>query len=386
MYDAALNVSRNDFSAFQSGYFQTWAYQTPFVLYEALLLRLFGNPFAIEFMNVIFMVGTNLLIYFIVKLIANEKIALVIALLYAFYPAPIFFSSLLTNQHISTFFIYLGIYLAMKSKNWEEIIFSGISLSLGNLMRPEGIVILCSFILVWILILCHAKRKNKCFSIIKSAALFLVSYFAISAITNSLITGLKINQNGISNQCPEWKFVVGLDNTTDGIYTERNADILQIKDPSIRKQKTLRIIKSSFKNCDNVWTFLYNKTKLMWASNETTSWTLQNYNHPLRITVILAIDKAIYLFVFILLELALMGEIKKFFDKTHKMDSSFLLILTVVLGYFTVYALIEIQTRYRYNIMPAVFIAASCVFLETGLQTANKSCAKKNSQFRSPKE
>ena len=357
LYNAAQHVCKGDYSPLKSSYFQFWAYQTPFVLYEALILKSVNHLFVLKFLNVCYMVGINLLIYLISKQIVGNKVALVVSFLYAVYPASIFMSSVLTNQHIATFFFYLGIYFLMKTCNYKNCLLSGICVAVGNLMRPEGIIIILSFIIVWLLLLTNfskAEKKNSA----KNMAVIILSYFLVLASANWLIIATGVNTYGTSNQRPEWKFILGLDTKSNGVYSEEHSNILDLQDRNARQQETIKLIQSNFQTPKQIANFVYCKTQKMWASYEDGSWSFPNYKETRKTRAINMFDKSIYLYVNLLLTCYLIYEVRKIPDKTSTIRTIPFFLVTMILLNYGAYLFIEIQPRYRYFIMPAVFIAA----------------------------
>ena len=145
-------------------YFTNWAYQIPFVTYEAIILKIFHTTFAIKLLNVLFMMGINVLIYLICREFVSTRAAMVPALMYAVYPAPIFLSSVLTNQHISAFFIFLGLYFQIRFQKMNWSIFAALCLCIGNLMRPEAPLILVSIALYLLLLAGHFFFQRNIFA------------------------------------------------------------------------------------------------------------------------------------------------------------------------------------------------------------------------------
>ena len=68
MYDAACQLARGSREYLQTDYFYNWAYQTGFVAYEALMVRLFGEGLLpLQVLNAVWMAGTGCLVYGIAR-------------------------------------------------------------------------------------------------------------------------------------------------------------------------------------------------------------------------------------------------------------------------------------------------------------------------------
>ena len=371
MYNAAKNVVAGDISWLEQCFFTTWGYLIPYVYYEALILKLFGSSVSLLMLNIIFMVGTNLLIYLIAKEFTTPKAAFISAFLYSIYPAPILMSSVLTNQHISLFFLLLGIYYYLVNPTWKRIILSAVFLFLGNLMRPEGIVIFCAIVLHNFIQLKDAVKCKCVGAIIKKVLILFLVYISLYQTVNLMFKATGAAPNGIFNNCPEWKFVLGMDSNSKGFYSEENSYIISISDSSQRKKEVYNIISSSLKSC-SIPSFFLSKIELLWGGFETISWSLShietsrligkpqsNFTYEEAINVILAVEKSIYILVFI----ALIFTILILWREKEKNDINFFVAL--IFTNYIVYLFIEIQVRYRYFIMPSFFILLSVVLKST---------------------
>lgn len=70
LYEAAVLFSQGDYSFGQQVYFQEWAYQTGFVIYQGLVIKIFGQAgsiLALKILNCIWNTGITLLIYLIAR-------------------------------------------------------------------------------------------------------------------------------------------------------------------------------------------------------------------------------------------------------------------------------------------------------------------------------
>lgn len=372
IYNAAADTVEGDFGWLEKSFFSVWGYQIPFVYYEALILRITGSVLVLKLLNTAYMVVTNVMIYLIVREYEDPRIAFISAVLYALYPAPVLLSSVLTNQHISLMFFMLGIYLYLKSSSWHCTILSGVFLFLGNLMRPEAVLIIAAmFIYTIIRIADRQERMNVKNTLLKTLSVFIV--FAFLTGTSSVlfrVTGAA--PDGISNNCPEWKFVLGLDTESNGLYNEKNAYIISEKDPRLRNSEARKIISASFEKCPNVLSFFWEKTKIMWAGMETTSWSLRhietnrpvwneitNFTYKDAINNILYFDKAIYIMIHIMVTVSC---IVMLINHVSRQNRRFFLFVALIAVNYIMYLFIEIQTRYRYFIMPSFFILAAVLF------------------------
>lgn len=63
LYDSAAALAGGDASALSGEYFLHWGYQVPFVLYEALVIRLGGGVGALRVLNLLWTAGASGLVY-----------------------------------------------------------------------------------------------------------------------------------------------------------------------------------------------------------------------------------------------------------------------------------------------------------------------------------
>lgn len=166
---------------------------------------------------------------------------------------------------------------------------------------------------------------------------------------------------------------MGLDTESNGIYNEKNAYILVIGDSELRVKEAVRIISDSLRKCNSTPAFFLEKSKIMWANMESVSWSLNHiqksrqvwngqsyYTYEDVISRILYFDKAVYMLLHILI---IAGCVILLITPVSQNYCSFFLAVLILVNY-TVYLLIEIQTRYRYFIMPFFFILATAALKE----------------------
>lgn len=387
MYDAALKTAAGDFAWAEvtSGYFYNWGYQIPFVAYQALILKLFPSVWALKAVGLLWMVGIDYLIYRLGRSFFSERAAVAAAALYAVYPASIHMASVLTNQHIATFFLLLGLVLLVERKEWPWMLVAGVCLSLGNLMRPEGVVMLASLAAGGLCLFLRWPGKVKAFTLVRWFALLLVAYFALSAGAGVVLKAAGVAPNGIGNQRPEWKFVLGLDMNGNGGYQGDNEYILDMEDDAARKAEMKRIIADSARANGNIPAFFAGKSALMWAADDHFFWSLQ-FLYPdgevlpgvgaVQLQKLLVIaDKAVYLLAWAAVPLSCL-----FLWRRGEGDKSgcAMVLLFMVCAAYCVYLLVEVQARYRYFVMPAMFILAGFVMDQTLYRIKPKNGGGKN--------
>lgn len=355
LIEASWKFAKGDYSFNTSTYFSMWGYQTGLVIYQGIILKIFNSEFAIKVFNAIFSSLTVLLVYYISKKITNEKTAKVVSLLYMVLPISLILNAMLNNQILSALLMYLGIYLLIKKdKTIKDYIYAAILISIGNIIRPEGIVVVFSLLVFELLKL----KKNIILDISKKLLVFLVIYISIGSISSFVVQKSNINPIGLKNTNSLWKFVVGFNSDSCGYYNADDEKYIQDKEleKKIIKERlsdTKKMSELAVCKIQHFWLLPEENTKSETFSNKT----YKIFNHELKYSslekVALKINAFIY---FITLFMCFIGVILNR-KKIYKDNSIFFVILFVTT--FFVYLLIEINPKYIYFILISIFILSS---------------------------
>ncbi len=349
-------------------YFNVWVYQLGYSVFCSFLYFIFGsNIFVVKLFNVLFSTGTVVIIYFIAAKIFNDKAARISSLLYAVYIQSIIFNSMLTNQVISAIFIYLGLLIIIYKSKVGYYFMAGISIAIGHIMRPEGsfalyiivIAIICNSIFGFIKSkkLSQEDGRNKrenCIAIVSKIAVIVLTFNVVLQIFSYSLKAFDITEYDFGNRNPYWKFVLGLNKDTVGGYSNEDAEIFDkypVGEQMYQVEKDM--IRERTKNKTELIILIFKKFKIMWSSDDGSIGFIMpgtSFKQNI-ITYLVGIEKAQYTLIFFLSCLAI------FFIIKGKDSSVYLyIIMLFIYGSFAIYSLIEIQTRYRYFIMPAFFI------------------------------
>ena len=353
MYECALKFANHDFSWNSTPYFIMWPYQSGFVVYEGLLLKLINNIYFLKVLNIIYESLLVVLIYYFSRRFVKEESARVAAILFMVYPYNIYLGTTLANHHIATILSYLGIvFLLSRKKRPYYFIIAGILIGLSNVLRPEGIIVIFSYLLYMIFNLKKDNFKKEVLAFL----ILLVSYGGINLICSNLIIMGGVNKDGLKNTNPLWKFVLGFNGDSCGYYDANDEVYLNDKD------KELEVIKERL-NPSNVGRLVLCKTDRMWLSNKIdvkdSSYDRVYYIGNIKIkfndlaNVVSLTNHYIFLFVIAMMILGVFRNRKDIINN----ESLFFLIMVVV-AYF-VFLLIEIQPRYLYLIHPSIFILSA---------------------------
>ena len=356
LLEAAKSFAKGNFDFQNTSYFTTWTYQTGFVIYEGLVLKLFNNVLILKLLNIIYSSTLVVLIYQIGKKICTEKSARMASLLYMFFPFSIYMNTILANHHIATFLTYIGIFLLLKeNKKLKHYILAAILISFGNIMRPEGTIIVFAFILYEIFKL----QKGKIKQIIKYTSVFVVVYLVIGVSASLIITQTGINKQGLKNNNPEWKFVLGFNYDSCGYYNEEDTIYLsdRKKEREVIKERILvnPIKMTQLMTCkiDNFWLQSDISVKHNMYITKKINILGMKINFMDIEKIFITFNKLLYLLT---LFTCLTGVIYNR-KKIIKSSAFFFIILMIVT--FGVYLLIEIQPRYAYFIQVSIFILST---------------------------
>ncbi len=362
--NATLNLLKHHNIMNSEIYFWRYGYQTGQVLYQFGLLKIFNSITFLKIVNCLFSSLNCVLIYLIAKEFVSQKSAQKASILYGFLAFPMFYNTVLSNQIPGSTFFYLGIYILLKNKNsLINYVLAAICLFLGNFLRNEGIVFICAIIGLYIFYIISKKADKKLHI---GMILLVLSYFLLNIGVSSVIKFSHINNEGLSNNYVEYKFLLGSNYSTCGGYT--NADGIYMKSKeTAQKEIVNRIKKLGIRGSVEL---IGCKSKKTWSGGDLY-WTFLNVdtkNHNilgLNLTtedlqiILNSFNKLIYYIAFLLMIYGLFKTVKK-----KEYDIRILLFINILAINFIVYSLIEVQSRYIYLLQISIFILASLGFEE----------------------
>lgn len=372
MYHAAQQAAEGDFSFQHTQYFFIWAYQTGFVLWEALLLKVFGHMTAIKLVHALMLSGINGLLYLWARRFTDERAAQTAALLYLVTLFPTVLNCLLTNQVASAFFLLLGIYLLTDGNNAFSVpraIGAGILLSIGNILRPEAIVILAGLAgtAIFILIMKRSVRQHK--RMLSGIVLAVIVYAVCNAGASWAVSAGGINQYGLSNNWTSWKFIVGLNHETGGMYSADDRalfdDAHQIDTTEQQAEATAaaenQLIRSRILvSPGKLLSLMKEKVYHLWVQSGL-SFPMGYFNNP-EVSVhgipgprfyqnCVTLDRTVFGLAGLF---ALLGMLSLLRRKPETLTFSAVLAPMTVMACFAVFLLIEVQPRYVF--LPQIFL------------------------------
>ena len=389
-FETLLGLSRllnsGDFAALNgSPYFTRWAYQSAFVIYQALILRAFpGEITPLLVMNAVFMTGIKALIYAILRCGYGRKTAVFVTLAYCFYPAPYFLASVLTNQHISLFFTLLGVWVFLRKQNAGSGAAGGALLALGNALRPDAGIVTVSLLAVGLL---SVRRKGGWRAALSPAAAAGCCAL-VGMLLSALVAFSGVNPNGLKNSDPLWKFVVGLNAETGGGYSsELAAKVFGVEDAEERHTLQRQIIGEHLSaGPAPLLGFLAGKAQTAWRAAEGTHWAVAGQEDRIVPVVNRRLENVVNMLKraerpHFWLTSSLAAVTAVLLWRKKEADPFLLLSGAVVALFFAVHLLIEFQPRYRYFVTPFLFFLSG-----TGYQAVSGAAAAALRRIRRPRK
>jgi hypothetical protein len=364
MYTAAQSAAVGDFSFGTSDYFTRWVYQLGFTLYEGFLLHLFGNHLLVlKLFNVLFNTGIVLLIYASATRVFGEFSGRIAALSFALYVPQIMMCSVLTNQHVSTFLFFLGVYLVIVDKGGSSKyrwVLIGVCFALANLMRPLGSAFVAAYAAFVVLYeLLPPRAGSHVWRTAAKTVGVVVLYVLLQQAASWAVQASGVSPYPLSNPEPYWKFMVGANPVTTGGWSQEDTDyVLQYPLGEERNEAERRLLMERMADKPQLIDLFIRKLKIMWGAEDSAfMWSLWQQDRPRLQQLSIQGERVGYLLAAVFGFLAMLSLL--FTKQQNTADDTFAMYLILLLGYAVIHIAIEIQTRYRMDILPCLFILQS---------------------------
>lgn len=363
-YDGARSIVDGVPGWTEHYYFVLYPNLIPICYYYAGLISLFDSLLFLKLTNLLWMTGIHALLYLTAARLFDRRAARVPTLLYALSPAVLLTATQLTNQHISLFFMLLGLYLFLRRPSLPMAALSGGLIALGNQFRSEGIVLYLSagaLMLLFIIDAWGKRDKQRLSAILMRGGAFFLSVFVCTTLLSGLFT--RASGRAVSNGSSyQWKLIVGLDDGESGTFS----------DAHLEEYSTTwdgwAIVKRQLSDGRDWGDFFMRKMRVMWAYPEDPVLTFWNIDGNTRVQLGpldtdvngllrrgLLFDRAVYLLSLLLFAGAAGLSL---FRKRLRSPGETLLLL-IYCANFSAYLLIEAAPRYRYFILPFLLIYAA---------------------------
>lgn len=350
-------------------YFAKFAYQTGFLVYIMTIVKLFGsNILAMQLLNVLYQIIILLLTYSLSnKLFANVRISRIAVILLAINIDWFALNSQADNQYLASMLYLLTFYLISNNKLWSFGL-AGLTLAIGWIIRPIGPVILIAIICysLWFIL----KESPK--KIIGKNILLVTICFSTIFAAGFLVRASGLNPYGLANNDTEWKLISGLNYESNGTYSEElNKSLNGSESREINKATEKRVLAEQIHHLNEVngWGRLFiHKLAILWARNaESIPFTGFGEGHSPKAYWTAALLG--YLGSFLIVVFSWVGSFSLLKSKN---DPMILLLVLTILGFTLAELIIEVQGRYRIELIPILSIIAG-MGVESFILAINKS-------------
>lgn len=366
LFDAAQKLLAGDTSFQHSTYFTLWAYQTGPVIWEAFWLSLYNSPVVLQISNLVLSSGILCLLYQLIAPYVSAQSAQTAIGMLALFPFYLTMPLLLSNQIPSAFFFLLGVWFLQCPKFARlgpyRAAISGLLLALGNILRPEGVIILVA-LLAWCLFHC---TKNKDRSTIRRTCggmlLLLAVYAATLAGASACVQKFELNEFGLANNAPKWKLITGLNPNSDGSYSQADWEAIAATLENGRPTDATEAVEDSLlrRNLSasprQIATLFTRKIRALWCA-DALHWALGHTQsapgaRPKLYALIVELDRGIF---YLALGLSAFGLL--FHKRCAQGETHILILYLIPFSAFCAFLFVESQARYAY--LPQLFLFSS---------------------------
>ena len=360
----------------KTNYFYFYNFQTGFVMYLALVIKIFGSHLIfLKIFEILFMSLTNVFVYKIASKVYTKKIGIISSIIYSLLFFNIAGSSIINNQHFSTLLVILSIYFFIKDKCFYYVL-SGILVGIANIIRPSSIIILISFFLflLWKLLINNFKTWK---TFLIGFLLIILSAFSTMKIFDYSLLNLNVVPTStLSSNAKYFKFVLGIHG--NGIYniptetaekTQVYFDLQKLNfDYELYNNECKNFIVNKFTQ-NTKETFGHIKNKMLVFCGEEDNQIGFSGNKVQNSKSYIFIKYYGYVQYFLLIVFSLLTVIinvkeSKFYNTKNNLYQTQILFEIVFILYFCAHLLIEVQPRYRYDqYLMLAFIASPSIYL-----------------------
>lgn len=339
---------------------------------NGLLMTAFGtNLRSFQLVQCVVTALTCVVIYGIARHI-DRRAAPAAGLLFAFYPANIFYSQVTSNQHLGVLFSLLAVLLLLSAKEpeqtWKALCFgfaAAVALLISQFSHPSTATTLLAFALYLLTSAIAArKQRKKCARTLLVAVVLMAAFFGLHAAANAAMTraGL-LDEEALANSSYLAKIVIGLNPDTEGAYSESDWGAIYAQPADERNSFCLALIRERLEQND-LPDLMDLKILRMWMVKDASfDWATRGTDNMDTVSDSFAVQFDAFTRAYILLDFFYVAAVYLFawigILLRRRENGALDLLLWVVLGWMGVHLLIEIQTRYRYLAMALLMVMAT---------------------------
>lgn len=380
-------------------------YQLPtmggIALFNGLIARIFSpTVLGFQLANAI-MTSLICVVIYLILVHYNKKLAIISALLYALYPSSIVSTQITTNHHGATLFLFIAVLLydrylkaILTNIGPKKLILLGARvgcvLAISNAIHPSAIIPLIAMIIIILIVIVNSSTKKH----FKNYLIYMVSIITTYSILGVLCLQCYLNIgiiNTTNKQPVLIKLVYGLNQQYNGNYNRE--DNMYIKELPYEEQSEacIKLIKQRLEDPIKVVELIKDKTITAWFERDSYfSWykegKLEYYKKQIQDSksneefekkkekLELFISGMEHLDVVFVQFLYIMSIIGVFFiiKRNTEFDILFLTLLLIAGGWIIFIAISELQSRYRYPVMPIFAIFAAMGLNDTVIYIRSK--------------
>lgn len=343
----------------KEGYYYFYNFQTGYTIYLSLMLRLvFNSIIGLKISEIIIMTLINLFMYLILKKFIASKLAFCGALFYTLFLPNVYGSSIINNQHISTFMIMLFLYFFIDKKIKFSKVLAGLFLALAYILRQSMIIFIIALVCVGITKIFSSDKKDLKKAIISILTILITFGLCIFVYDTVLKLIDFVPVSAVQGNLSFFKFVLGITRgkgmtgaqTVDAEHTQVYFDLQKYGfDYDLYNRECKNFVIDKYSNVTKELLSSYFEKTVHFAGNVDNQidyiGKTMDYN-------ILSIMKNIGLCQYnTLILFSFVTSIMRFFKKFIEPTDNTLVTFSKIafIGFFLVHIFIESQTRYRFD-------------------------------------
>lgn len=327
-------------------YANQWSAHMPFIIYQTIILKIFGTrAAAIRLANAFFSALTCVFAAGTARKISGDKAGFITLLVTAVNPLSLFYIPVLTNQHAASCFFMAAVwvfYVKPVKNPYLNAALGGALTAASHLLRPEMYAVIIAAALIAAF---EGKSGKRPLESAARFAVFAAVFFSVLLAADGVLSVNNITNQSILSGNLKYKIAVGLDPATTGTWSEADAELI------FDDKRCAAVIAERLSEPERIAPLVIKKTAYQFGSFAYT-WSMKNdfvSNEIYRRLSSAVMAAAVMCAVFTLV-----------FGKERRKKIFPLVIILAV--FMAVFAVIEVQPRYNYLLVPVIIIIASDVF------------------------
>lgn len=315
-------------------YTGVWSAHMPFILYQAMLIKWGISP---GLMNAFYGTAACVFTALISKELFGNRAFATAFMFAAVNPLAVLYTSVLSNQHFAAAALAAAVWVVIRYRNYIGAAAGGALLAAGQILRPEMAPALIGIIIFYIISRIKGSRRAG-----MRAAIFTAVFGAAVIVCDASMRGAGLISGHIYSGNLAYKLCMGLNAETRGMWSE--ADALLLGDNELLAE-TLRQ-----RLADPGVLFLMLQKAVFQFGSYVYNWIMDTAAHPVFSHIICRRAVSAYMII-----ISAVAAVRMLRDKENRLFP----VCIVLFGYMAAYALIEMQPRYNFIMIPLLTAAAS---------------------------